>query len=98
MGRLLPAEEAREFSLEYASVVIFGHAEILSENSERRIALQHLLDKYFPHLHPGQDYPELDEKAMIGTAVYKINIKSWSAKRKKAPQDFPGAFKFRNPP
>ena len=97
MGRLLPAEEAREFSLEYASVVVFGHAEILSDHSERKKALQHLLEKYFPHLQSGQDYPELDEQAMVGTAVYKINIKSWSAKEKKAPPDFPGAFKFSHP-
>ena len=98
MGRLLPAEEARDFSLEYASVVVFGHVEILSDNTERKYALQCLLDKYFPHLQAGQDYPALDEKSMKGTAAYKINIKSWSAKEKKAPQDFPGAFDFGNPP
>jgi len=98
MGRLLPAEEAREFSLEYASVVVYGHAEILSEISARIYALQCLLDKYFPHLRPGRDYPGLDEKALSGTAVYKINIKSWSGKEKKVSPDFPGAFNFGNPP
>jgi nitroimidazol reductase NimA-like FMN-containing flavoprotein (pyridoxamine 5'-phosphate oxidase superfamily) len=31
MGRLLPASEALEFSVEYAGVVVFGRAEVLTE-------------------------------------------------------------------
>ena len=56
MGRLLPAAEALEFSVEYAGVTVFGNAKIVSEESEKVTALQHLLDKYFHHLSPGEDY------------------------------------------
>ena len=95
IGRLLPAARSCDFSVEYASVVVFGHARILESVEERRYGLQRLNDKYFPHLRPGLHYPELDEDQMRGTAVYRLDITGWSAKRKQAPDDFPGAFTFK---
>ncbi len=92
MGRLLPADEACEFSVEYASVVVFGRAQILSDPDDMIYGLQLLLDKYFPNHHPGVHYPSLDSKQVSGTAVYRITIESWSGKQKQAPPDFPGAF------
>ncbi|MFC2026116.1 pyridoxamine 5'-phosphate oxidase family protein [Chloroflexota bacterium] len=94
IGRLLPAEISSEFSVEYASVVVFGKAHILSDDSERAFGLQLLLDKYFPRHKSGEDYPNLSVEEMRGTAVYKIEIIHWSAKQKKAPKDFPGAFSY----
>lgn len=92
MGRLLPADEACEFSVEYASVVVFGRAQILCDPDDMIYGLQLLLDKYFPNHLPGNHYPTLDSKQVSGTAVYRIAIESWSAKQKQAPPDFPGAF------
>jgi len=92
MGRLLPAEEASEVSVEYASVVVFGQARILEDEEEMIYGLQRLMDKYFPHLRPGKHYPPLDRKRMEGAAVHRIDVHSWSGKRKQAPADFPGAF------
>ena len=94
MGRLLPADEACEFSVEYASVVVFGRAQILSDLDDIIYGLQLLLDKYFPNHHPGVHYPSLDSKQVSGTAVYRITIESWSGKQKQAPPDFPGAFLY----
>jgi len=56
MGRLLPAPEALEFSVEYAGVTAFGTGRIVDDDDEARKALQMLLDKYAPHLRPGRDY------------------------------------------
>jgi len=92
MGRLLPADEACEFGVEFASVVVFGRAQILSDPDDMIYGLQLLLDKYFPDHHPGVHYSSLDSKQVSGTAVYRITIESWSAKQKQAPPDFPGAF------
>ena len=94
MGRLLPASKACSFGVEYASVVIFGQAHILTEPAERAFGLQLLLDKYFPDRRSGEDYPALDLEQMRDTAVYRVDIQSWSAKREQAPDDFPGAFYF----
>ena len=80
MGRLLPAEQACEFSVEYASVVVFGRAQILSDPDDIIYGLQLLLDKYFPDHFPGNHYPTLDLKQVSGTAVYRITIEAGSAR------------------
>ncbi len=92
MGRLLPAEEALEFSVEYAGVVVFGTAVIITDPLEAEHGLQLLLDKYAPHLQPGQDYRPITPDELKRTAVYRITIDKWSGKKKEAAEDFPGAF------
>lgn len=82
MGRLLPADTALEFSNEYAGVCAFGTARVVESDSEKRRALQGLLDKYFPDLRPDQDYRPITDGEMDRTAVYAIEIDAWSGKRK----------------
>jgi nitroimidazol reductase NimA-like FMN-containing flavoprotein (pyridoxamine 5'-phosphate oxidase superfamily) len=95
MGRLLPAEAALEFSVEYKGVVVFGEAGLITDPADKASALQMLLDKYFPHLDPGQDYRAITSEELKRTAVYRIDIKQWSGKQKKVAADFPGAFFYR---
>jgi uncharacterized protein len=92
MGRLLPAPTALHFSVEYAGVVVFGRARVVEEETEAARALQLLLDKYAPHLRPGQDYRPIQPEELAVTAVYRIEIDEWSGKQKVAPADHPGAF------
>jgi hypothetical protein len=92
MGRLLPASEALEFSVEYAGVVVFGEAHLVEDEQEATHGLQLLLDKYFPHLVPGTDYRPILPEELDRTSVYRITIAQWSGKRKQVAQDFPGAF------
>ena len=94
MGRLLPAKEALEFSVEYAGVTVFGRGEVVADRDEAKAALQLLLDKYAPHLHPGRDYRPTTDQELARTAVYRIAIDAWSGKRKEVPEDFPGAFRY----
>jgi nitroimidazol reductase NimA-like FMN-containing flavoprotein (pyridoxamine 5'-phosphate oxidase superfamily) len=94
MARLLPADTAMEVGVEYASVVVFGTIEVLSDNKQARYGLQLLLDRYFPHLKSGVDYREILEEELDMTSVYRIKISSWSGKGKHAREDFPGAFTF----
>jgi nitroimidazol reductase NimA-like FMN-containing flavoprotein (pyridoxamine 5'-phosphate oxidase superfamily) len=98
MGRLLPADEALEFSVEYAGVVVFGRACIVEDDGEARHALQLLLDKYAPHLKPIRDYRPIVDEELARTAVYRIQIDHWSGKRKQAAPDFPGAFTYGSVP
>jgi nitroimidazol reductase NimA-like FMN-containing flavoprotein (pyridoxamine 5'-phosphate oxidase superfamily) len=98
MGRLLPAPTAKEFSVEYAGVVVFGRGAVVADDGEARRALQMLLDKYFPHLRPGRDYRPITAEELAVTAVYRIRIDGWSGKEKVAPADFPGAFRYGEPP
>lgn len=94
MGRLLPAEEALEFSVEYASVVAFGIARTVTDPREKQSGLQRLLDRYAPHLRPGRDYRPITEGELERTAVYRVDIDAWSGKMKAAASDHPGAFAF----
>jgi len=94
MGRLLPAAEALEFSVEYAGVVVFGGITLLTDDAEKEYGLQLLLDKYFPHLQPGRDYRPITPEELKRTAVYRLNIEQWSGKQKKVGDDFPGAFYY----
>ncbi len=92
IGRLLPADEALEFSNEYASVVVFGRVRLVTDRDAAARDLQLLLDKYAPHLHPGTDYRRPIPAEIKRTSVFRLQIQSWSGKRKEAADDVPGAY------
>jgi nitroimidazol reductase NimA-like FMN-containing flavoprotein (pyridoxamine 5'-phosphate oxidase superfamily) len=92
MGRLLPADTALEFSVEYAGVVVFGTGSLITEKHQAKDALQQLLNKYAPHLQVGRDYRAVTDQELARTAVYQIAIEQWSGKKKEVADDFPGAF------
>jgi len=94
MGRLLPADTAKNFSVEYASVVVFGRGQVVTDSEHAAYALQALMDKYAPHLRAGHDYRGSTPEERLITSVYRIDIEEWSGKNKVAPADFPGAFTY----
>ena len=92
MGRLLPADEALEFSVEFAGVTAFGTGCVVEDAQEAREALQMLLDKYAPDLRPDRDYRAITAGELKRTSVYRIDIEEWSGKLKIVEDEFPGAF------
>lgn len=94
MGRLLPADVALEFSVEYAGVTVFGTMYVVEEPVEAAEGLQYILDKYAPHLRPGEHYRATTAEELVRTSVFRIDIEDWSGKRKIAPEEFPGAFHY----
>ena len=94
MGRLLPADTALEFSVEYASLVVFGAAIRISDAKQATDALHLLLRKYAPHLQADQDYRSVVPEELVRTSVYRISIEEWSGKKKEVAEDFPGAYKY----
>lgn len=97
VGRLLPADEALEFSVEYASVVVYGRAVKMTDAPAKRRALQHLLNRYAPHLRPGRDYRPITDQELDRTGVYQIDVEAWTGKEKAAPADFAGAVPTASP-
>lgn len=83
MGRLLTSDHASGFGVEFAGVVVFGEAVILSDPEEARHGLQMLLEKYFPDHKSGLDYTPIQADELEETAVYRIRIDEWSGKQKK---------------
>jgi hypothetical protein len=94
MGRLLPADTALEFSVEYASVVIFGTAARIDDAQQAATALYGLLHKYAPRLQPARDYRPIVPAELARTSVYRLAIEEWSGKQKAVPEDFPGAYTY----
>jgi len=98
MGRLLPASEALEFSVEYAGVTIFGTMTVVDDKDEAKHLLQLIMDKYAPHLVAGEDYrPPVDEE-LPRTSVFRITIDDWTGKKKEVESDFPGAYLYPDQP
>lgn len=98
MGRLLPAKTAMGFSVEYSSVIVFGKVHIVMDPAESRYGLQILLDKYFPHLTPGEDYRPVLPDEIARTAVYRLEIEHMSGKKNRGKADHPGAFFYGEQP
>jgi nitroimidazol reductase NimA-like FMN-containing flavoprotein (pyridoxamine 5'-phosphate oxidase superfamily) len=84
VGQLLPADTALEFSVEYASVIAFGRARVVEQETEARYGLQGLLDKYFPELRSGEDYRPITDEELRLTSVFALEIEEMSGKRKVA--------------
>lgn len=80
-GRLLPANIALEFSIQYESVIAFGTIQVLDDFEEKRRALYGMIGKYFPTMRAGEHYRPITDKELKRTSVYTIAITSWSGKR-----------------
>lgn len=93
MGRLYAGRRARDFGVEYRSVVIFGTAH-RAEAQEAAHALRLLMDKYAPHLEYGVDYEGFEPLQPEEVAVYRVDIESWSGKARELPEDHPGAYEY----
>ncbi|NJD19017.1 MAG: pyridoxamine 5'-phosphate oxidase, partial [Gemmatimonadetes bacterium] len=92
MGRMLPATTSLGFSVEYASVVVYGTAHVVEGAGEATHGLRMLMEKYAPHLRYGEDYQGIPAEDLERTAVYRVDIEAWSGKQKEAAEDFPGAY------
>lgn len=90
-GRLLPAETALGFSIEYAAVVVRGRLRMVRDSAEAVDALHLLLHRYAPHLERGRDYAAVTPQELNRTAVYRLDVEAWSGKQ-KAVGEHAGAF------
>ena len=70
MGRLLPAASAAEFSVEYASVVVFGTGRVVGDVEEATRGLRMLMEKYAPHLRYGEDYGGIPSQELERCLLY----------------------------
>lgn len=92
MGRFVPAAEPVNFTVEYASVVAYGTIGLLADREDKRRVLEQFMAKFAPHLRVGEDYEEMSEESIDRTAVYRLDVESWSAKRGEKSPDHPGAY------
>jgi len=89
-GRLLPADTPFDFSVEYASVILYGTALEVTDRPAKRRALEGLMSKYAPHLQPGVDYTPMPDDDIDQTSVHCIEITERVGKHNVKPADYPG--------
>ena len=80
LGKMLPANIALEFSLQFRSVIVFGSARLLTDPEEARRVLNGLIHKYFPAMTAGKEFRQITDKELKRTSVYAIRIEDWSGK------------------
>ncbi len=80
-GRMLPSNDAGGFSTQYESVVVQGRVEVLSDEAEKRAALDGLIRRYWPTLEAGRDYRPIEEDLLARITVWVLVVEAWSGKR-----------------
>lgn len=88
-GRILPSYTPLEFSTEYASVLVYGSLEVVTDLAARRQGLEGLMTKYAPHLVPGVDYTPMPDKDVARTAVFRLAVTERVGKHNVKPGDYP---------
>jgi hypothetical protein len=91
-GRYIPADEPVNFTVEYSSVVAYGTVGLVPDPEEKRRALEQFMRKYAPKLTAGEDYEEISEESIDRTAVYRLDVTSWSGKKGWKAPDHPDAY------
>ena len=80
LGKVLPANVALEFSLQFRSVTVFGTARLINDPEEARRVMYGLIHKYFPKMTAGKEFREITDKELKRTSIYAIQIEEWSGK------------------
>jgi uncharacterized protein len=80
LGKMLPANVALEFSLQFRAVIAFGTARLITDSEEARRVLYGLIRKYFPAMTAGKEFREITDKELKRTSIYAIQIEEWSGK------------------
>jgi nitroimidazol reductase NimA-like FMN-containing flavoprotein (pyridoxamine 5'-phosphate oxidase superfamily) len=80
-GRYIPAEEPVNFTVEYSSVVAYGTIGLLGDDKRKRHILHQFMEKFAPQLTEGEDYEAMTDESVDRTAVYRLDVESWSGKR-----------------
>nr|WP_255767552.1 pyridoxamine 5'-phosphate oxidase family protein [Haladaptatus halobius] len=91
-GRCIPADEPVNFTVEYSSVVAYGTIDLLADKEEKRGVLEQFMEKFAPQLTEGEDYKRIAQESIDRTAVYRLDVKSWSGKEGWKDPDHPGAY------
>jgi uncharacterized protein len=74
---------ARSHSVNYRSVVAFGHAIPQLPTEERRALLYGLIERMIPGRTAGRDYAHMPDAHVEGTGFVTIEVEEWSAKARR---------------
>lgn len=81
MGKLLPSNRALNFSVQFKSVMAFGHVVEVTSEEEQKHCYYGLIKKYFSEMELNKDFSPIIQEDIDRTRAYRIDIKSWSGKK-----------------
>ncbi|MEZ0368565.1 MAG: pyridoxamine 5'-phosphate oxidase family protein [Candidatus Sericytochromatia bacterium] len=80
---LVYSRAAMFHSMNYRSVLAFGHSEEVTDAEIKQKMFNAMIARYFEGRTPGQDYQEAPDKHLEQTLVVKLKIESISAKQRE---------------
>ena len=87
---LVFSRSAKSHSVNYRSVVCFGHTHAITDNAVKEAIFERMIARYFPDRTAGRDYAPPELGHLRGTAVIAIEIEEWSAKARRGGPKGPG--------
>jgi nitroimidazol reductase NimA-like FMN-containing flavoprotein (pyridoxamine 5'-phosphate oxidase superfamily) len=93
---LVYSRKAMNHSMNYRSVILFGHGKAIEGEAEKYEVFDRMVERYFPGRKAGQDYDSPPSTDLGITSLAEIKIEEWSAKARRGgptgpDDDNPGA-------
>jgi nitroimidazol reductase NimA-like FMN-containing flavoprotein (pyridoxamine 5'-phosphate oxidase superfamily) len=82
---LVASRDAKSHSANYRSVVIFGHAEVISDLDEKRRVFERMTERFFTGRVAGREYEHASVKDLRGVELLAARIEEMSAKARTGP-------------
>lgn len=82
---LVASRNAKSHSLNYRSVIVYGVAEPVSGEAEKRTIFEHMTARYFPGRTAGRDYIPARDSDLRGVELLAIRAGERSAKARTGP-------------
>lgn len=86
---LVYSRKAMNHSMNYRSVVLFGHGREVTDEEEKFGLFDSMVQRYFPGRMVGNDYNTPPSADLGVTALVEVAIKEWNGKRRLGPPTGP---------
>ena len=86
---LVYSRKAMNHSMNYRSVVLFGHGRHVSDEDEKFDLFDSMVQRYFPGRMVGEDYHTPPSADLGVTALVEVAIEEWNGKRRLGPPTGP---------
>ncbi len=77
---LVASRDARNHSMNYRSVVVYGRAELVEDEGEQRAIFERMTDHFFPGRTPDRDYAAASRKDLRSVRLVAVRVDELSAK------------------
>jgi len=88
---LVYSRKAMNHSMNYRSVVLFGHGREITDEDEKFGVFDSMVQRYFPGRTVGSDYNTPPSEDLGVTALVEVAIEEWNGKRRLGPPTGPDA-------